>query len=178
MYPFIRLTKELIKYRNAPALGTWDVHVSHHRIWPWDLDMMSELNNGRTLSIFDLGRIPFAMRAGLFRALRRNKWGLTVAGSIVRYRKRLTNLEKIEMQSRLLGWDDRFIYIEQSMWTRDGTCANHGIFRTAIVGKGKMVPTDTVRQELGAGDDPRDLPDWVAALFAADDTRPWPPERI
>ena len=101
MYPFIRLAKELIKYRNAPALGTWDVHVSHHRIWPWDLDMMSELNNGRTLSIFDLGRIPFAMRAGLFRALRRNKWGLTVAGSIVRYRKRLTNLENMTVDEVL-----------------------------------------------------------------------------
>ena len=178
MYPFIRLTKEMIKFRSAPPLGLRDVHVSHHRIWPWDLDIMYELNNGRTLSIFDLGRIPFAMRAGLFRVLKKRKWGLTVAGSVVRYRRRLTNLERIEMQSRLLGWDHRFIYIEQSMWTKDGTCANHGIFRTALVGKGKMVPTDDILKELGVEDTSPALPDWVAAMFAADDTRPWPPERI
>ncbi|GGE36942.1 thioeseterase [Primorskyibacter flagellatus] len=178
MYPFLRLTKEIIKFRNAPPLGMWDVHVSHHRIWPWDLDFMSELNNGRTLSIFDLGRIPFAMRSGLFKVLRKRKWGLTVAGSIVRYRRRLTNLERIEMQSRLLGWDERFMYIEQSMWTKDGTCANHGIFRTALVGNRKMVPTADVVAELGRTAEPRHLPDWVAALFAADDSRPWPPEKV
>lgn len=178
MYPFIRLTKELIKFRKAPPLGLRDVHVSYHRIWPWDLDFMAELNNGRTLSIFDLGRIPFAMRSGLFGVLRKRKWGLTVAGSVVRYRRRLTNLERIEMQSRLLGWDHRFVYIEQSMWTRDGTCANHGIFRTALVGKGKMVPTDDILRELGVEDTSPALPDWVAALFAADDSRPWPPEKV
>ena len=139
MYPFIRLAKELLKFRKAPRLGMWDVHVSHHRIWPWDLDMLMELNNGRTLSIFDLGRIPFAMRAGLFKALRSRKWSLSVAGSVVRYRKRLTNLQRIEMQSRLLGWDARFIYLEQSMWTADGACANHGIFRTALVSNRRMV---------------------------------------
>lgn len=178
MYPFIRLAKEVIKYRNTPPLGLRDVHVSYHRIWPWDLDFMSELNNGRTLSIFDLGRIPFAMRSGLFGVLRKRNWGLTVAGSVVRYRKRLTNLQRIEMQSRLLGWDARFVYIEQSMWTKDGTCANHGIFRTALVGEGKMVPTDDILRELGIEDTSPDLPDWVAALFAADDSRPWPPARV
>lgn len=180
MYPFIRLTKEILKFRKAPALDVDGVHISHHRIWPWDLDFMAELNNGRTLSIFDLGRIPLAMRAGLFRALRKRKWGLTIAGSIVRYRVRLTNFQKIEMQSRLMGWDGRFIYIEQSMWTEDGQCANHGVFRTALVGKnaeGKrgLVPTDVILRELGRDDVSPNLPDWVADLFAADDRRPWPP---
>ncbi|MGI3170117.1 acyl-CoA thioesterase [Pseudooceanicola sp. C21-150M6] len=178
MYPFIRLAKELLKFRKAPALGPWETHVSHHRIWPWDLDMMMELNNGRTLSIFDLGRIPFAMRSGLFAVLKRHKWGLTIAGSLLRYRRRLTMFERIEMQTRMIGWDARFIYIEQSMWTADGTCANHGIFRAAIVGGGKMVPTDDIRRALDHDAAPRALPDWVGAAFAADDSRPWPPDRI
>lgn len=178
MYPFIRMVKEIVKFRNAAPLGIRDVHVSHHRVWPWDLDFMAELNNGRTLSIFDLGRIPFAMRSGLFRVLRARRWGLTVAGSIVRYRRRLTFMEKVEMQSRLLGWDHRFVYIEQSMWVKDGTCANHGIFRTALVANGRLVPTDDILTEFGIEDTSPDLPDWVAALFAADDSRPWPPARV
>ena len=64
------------------------------------------------------------------------------------------------------------------MWTRDGTCANHGIFRTALVGNRRMVPTADVVAELGRTAEPRHLPDWVAALFAADDSRPWPPEKV
>ena len=54
MYPFLRTVKELIKYRNAMRLPIGGVHVSHHICWPWDLDMWGELNNGWTLSIFDL----------------------------------------------------------------------------------------------------------------------------
>ncbi|WP_163847758.1 acyl-CoA thioesterase [Pseudooceanicola aestuarii] len=177
MYPFVRMAKEIIKFRKAPPLGVDGVHVSHHRIWPWDLDFMMELNNGRTLSIYDLGRIPFALRAGLFRVLRQNGWGLTVAGSVLRYRRRMTVFERVEMQSRLLGWDARFVYIEQSMW-KDGTCASHGIFRTAVTGKGRMVPTEAVLQALGLTDTSPSLPDWVAALFMADDSRPWPPTRV
>lgn len=177
MYPFVRLAKEFFKFRNAP-LAPWDVHISHHRVWPWDLDFMMELNNGRTLSIFDLGRIPFALRTGLLAALRRRQWGLTIAGSVVRYRRRLTAFERVRMQSRLLGWDDRFIYLEQSMWVKDGSCANHGIFRAAIVGNRKMVPTAEIQREMGFNDLTRPLPDWVAALFAADDSRTWPPELL
>jgi hypothetical protein len=41
-----------------------------------------------------------------------------------------------------------------------------------------MVPTDDILRELGIEDTSPDLPDWVAALFAADDSRPWPPERV
>ena len=65
MYPLIRFAKELVKFRNAPKLGPLDAHVSTHMCWPWDLDPWIELNNGRTLTLYDLGRIPLAVRTGL-----------------------------------------------------------------------------------------------------------------
>ena len=39
MYPFIRMTKELVTHRNAPRLGLTGTHVSHHICWPWDIDL-------------------------------------------------------------------------------------------------------------------------------------------
>ena len=71
MYPVLRVVKELIKYRNATSLPIDGVHVSHHICWPWDLDMWGELNNGRTLSIFDLGRFGWAQHTGLMALLRK-----------------------------------------------------------------------------------------------------------
>ena len=62
MYPFLRLAYQLFVTRNAPPIAPTDTHVSHHRCWPWDLDMFLELNNGRTLTIYDLGRVPGARR--------------------------------------------------------------------------------------------------------------------
>ena len=63
MYPFIRLAKDIFINARATPLDMGETHVSHHICWPWDLDLWWELNNGRTLTIYDLGRIPLAMLA-------------------------------------------------------------------------------------------------------------------
>ena len=77
-------------------------HVSHHYCLPWDIDLWRELNNGRTLTLYDLGRIPLAGRVGLIKVLRRERWGLTMAGASVRYRRRIRVFDRIEMRSRLV----------------------------------------------------------------------------
>jgi len=175
MYPFIRMTKELLKARSQPPLGLWDTHVSHHRCWPWDIDLWMELNNGRTLTLFDLGRIPLAHRVGLITALRANRWGLTMAGVSVRYRRRVRTFERVEMRSRAVGLDHRFIYLEQSMWKANGECANHALYRSAVTGRDGIVPPEQVLAAIGATETPPLLPAWAQAWIDADATRPWPP---
>jgi hypothetical protein len=108
MYPYLRLFKEFLKFRRAAPLAPLDTHVSHHLCWPQDIDPWMELNNGRTLTLFDLGRIPMAMRVGLDRVARARGWGLAVAGASVRYRRRVKMFDRIEMRTRLVGWDGRF----------------------------------------------------------------------
>ncbi|MDP4034485.1 MAG: thioesterase family protein [Pseudorhodobacter sp.] len=176
MYPFIRLFKELWKFRHAPALPFLGAHVSHHLCWPWDLDPWVELNNGRTLTIYDLGRIPLGQRTGLHKVLKANGWGMTVAGNSTRYRKRVQMFDRLEMVSRCIGWDARFLYIEQSMW-KAGDCTSHMLLRSAITSKAGIVPPAQVLAALGQPQDSPPLPDWVQAWVAADAGRPWPPLR-
>ena len=140
MYPFLRLIKEVFKFRKAPQLGFGDVHVSYHMCMPWDLDPWIELNNGRTLTLYDLGRIPLAARSGLLNVLKERRWGMTMAGACVRYRRRIRMFERIEMRSRALCWDDRFIYIEQSMWKTNGDCAGHIVYLVRPVRGGGRCP--------------------------------------
>jgi hypothetical protein len=40
---------------------------------------------------------------------------MAVAGNSLRYRRRVRAFHRLEMRSRLLGWDARFLYVEQSM---------------------------------------------------------------
>ena len=176
MYPFLRMIKELYKARRAPPLGIFDPHVSHHRCWPWDLDPWMELNNGRTLTLYDLGRLPLGRRTGLDKVLLANRWGLTVAGSSVRYRRRVTVFTRLTMHTRCVGWDARFLYMEQSLWNRD-ECTSHVLIRSAIVSKAGMVAPSEMAVALGAAAESPPLPEWVAAWIAADATRPWPPAR-
>ena len=175
MYPFIRFAKEVIKYRNAPSLGVCDLHVSQHRCWPWDLDPWVELNNGRTLTLYDLGRIPMAIRTGLIGVLRTQGWGITVAGNSTRYRRRVRSFQRFELRSRCIGWDARFLYTEQGMWVR-GECANHILIRSAITSAKGIVPPAEVMRAMGQPEESPVLPDWVQAWIAAESGRVWPPE--
>ena len=79
MFPFVRMIKEFAVHRKAEDLPVGGVHISQHICWPWDLDIWLELNNGRALTLYDLGRIPLAKRVGLIDVLRRQRWGLTMA---------------------------------------------------------------------------------------------------
>ncbi len=176
MYPFLRMAKELVRARRLPPLGLLESHVSHHRCWPWDLDLWMELNNGRTLTLFDLGRLPLARRTGLDRVLKARRWGLTVAGSSVRYRRRVTAFTRLTMHTRCVGWDARFLYMEQSMWN-GSECTSHVLNRSAVVSKSGMVAPAEMARALGHSGDSPALPAWVQAWIEADATRPWPPAR-
>lgn len=176
MYPFCRLAKELWRARTAQPLGLLEAHVSRHICWPWDLDPWIELNNGRTLTLFDLGRVPLGRRNGMHRALGANGWGAAVAGNTVRYRRRVRAFDRIEMHSRCIGWDHRFFYIEQSMWL-GAECSGHMIVRSAITSKDGIVLPARVLEAMGVDTESPALPDWVQGWIAAEAARPWPPAR-
>ena len=175
MYPLFRLGLELMRARRAPPLAVDGVHVSRHICWPWDIDPWMELNNGRTLTLYDLGRVPLAVRTGLVAAARANGWGLAVAGVSVRYRRRVRAFERIEMRSALVGRDARFLYVEQAM-RHDGEAVSGALIRTAVTSPDGIVPTDRVLAAMGLPGWHPPPPPWVEAWSQADARRPWPPE--
>lgn len=163
------------RFRRADPIGLTDIHECDIICMPWDLDPWMELNNGRTLTLYDIGRIPMVLRNGMLPVLREKGWGFTVAGSTVRYRKRVTVFQRLRMTSRIICWDDRFIYMEQAMWNAAGDCTSHLMLRTAIVSQGRMVPMAEAVEAAGYTDAAPPMPDWVAAWVEADAKRPWPP---
>lgn len=175
MYPFGRLIKDMILARNAPELPFLGAHVSYHRCWPQDIDGFLEMNNGRILTILDLGRTVLAKRVGLLKILRDNRWGLTMAGTSVRYRKRIRPFVRFEMVSRAVGWDHRFFYIDQSIWI-NGECAVQALYRSAITDKNGIVVPQRAFDHISGDSTSPDLPEWVRNWIEADNTRPWPPE--
>jgi acyl-CoA thioesterase FadM len=174
MYPVVRLIKGNLLARFQPPLALFETHVSQHICWPWDIDPWMELNNGRALTLFDLGRMPFSARLGMIAVLRANGWGMAAAGNSVRYRRRVRPFHRVEMRTRMLGWDRRFLYVEQAMWRR-GEALNHMLIRIATTSPSGIVPPADLIGQMGADPASPPLPDWVTAWIEADLRRPWPP---
>ncbi len=175
MYPIIRVIKEILRAGRMPPLHALGSHVSYHRCWPQDIDQYLEMNNGRILSILDIGRTGLAQRVGLLSALRKNRWGLTIAGSSARYRKRIRPFVKFRMVSKAVGWSERFFYMEQTIWIGD-ECAVQVLYRSAVTDKNGIVNPSRVFAAVGMDEPSPEKPAWVQAWIDADNTRPWPPE--
>jgi len=141
---------------------------------PWDLDMFMEMNNGRILTLLDLGRFNVMIRAGGMQVLFKNGWGLVVAGSSVRYRRRIRIFDKVTMRSQIIGHDDRWFYGLQSMWVKGQPCSST-LLRLGVTDKGKVIDPQTTKSAFDLADWNPELEEWVLAWIAAEDKRIWPP---
>ena len=145
-----------------PALKFGDISVLPQRVWPIDLDINMHMNNARYLSVMDLGRTDWIVRSGAWRLMRRDKMAPVVGGCLVRYRRSLRPFETYLLKTRLLGWDERWIYVEQIMQGRDGI-ACLAVQRTAFVQAGKIIPVAEWAAKIGYDGPQVPVPDWVAA---------------
>ncbi len=178
MYPFFRYSKSIVKAAIAKqkghSLDLADTSEIDIRCSLTDIDNFLEMNNGRVLTLFDLGRTDFAIRTGLGKQLLQKRWGLVVAGSTVQYRKRIRAFQKVTIKTRIAAIDERWIYVEQSMWVKGKPCSS-ALLRTGVTEGGKVVMTDRVLAALNKAD--WDMPPvgYVAEWIESDDDRPWPP---
>ena len=174
MYPYLRLMRVMREARRKAPLKLGEVSEIELRCWPWDIDPFRELNNGRTLTLYDLGRFELSERLGLIRLLKQNRWSFAVAGASVRWRHRVTMWQRMTMRTATLGWEGRWFYIGQSIAV-DGRPVSSLLARTAIRSREGTVTGEQLAAALGTDWAPP-LPGWVSAWTAADDQRPWPPE--
>lgn len=179
MYPFVRLgthaVKSLLRKQQGKTLKLTDVGEITLTANVNDIDHFVEMNNGRILTLFDLGRNDFAIRSGLAKKLIQHRWGLVVAGSTIQYRKRVRLFDKVTIKTKIVGIDARWIYVDQTMWVKgQPTC--HALLRTGITNfvSGKVLPTDQVLTAIGEQDFVMPIDDWVKSWAEADKMRPFP----
>lgn len=97
----------------GPKLGFSDISRSEFRVWPTDLDILRHMNNGKYLSIMDVGRFDLIQRNGVFDLFKQNDWYPVVVNQTISYRKSLNPWMKFTLESRILGVDEQAVYMEQ-----------------------------------------------------------------
>jgi hypothetical protein len=96
------------------------------------LDVNLHVNNGRYLALADIGRIHWLALTGMLGVARRQKAFPVVGDAIAKFRRDLKVFQAVEIQTRLIGWDRKWAFIEHR-FLRDhrviGVVAVRGMFR-------------------------------------------------
>jgi len=137
-----------------------------------DIDFYPELNNGRHLTLMDMGRLDLAERMGLLRIVHKQKWGLAVAGASVRYRHRLKAFKRFYLHTQIIAIDDRWFYFHQTI-VRKGQIHSSALIRAGITNREGIVPVKKVLDFVGMSDWDPGMPEWVKAWTEAEELRPW-----
>ncbi len=179
MYPFIRYASTIVKAAMQVKKGNTLTFRDASEITLYcrlsDIDNFLEMNNGRVLTLYDMGRTDFAVRSGLGIQLIKKRWGLVVAGSTIQYRKRIRAFDKVTMKTHIAGFDERWMYIEQSMWVKGKPCSS-ALLRTGVTENGKVIATAKVLEALNQSDWELPPAGYVAEWIESDRDRPWPPQ--
>lgn len=134
---------------------------------PTDIDLLRHMNNGRYLSLFDLGRWDLLVRTGLWDVMRRRGWYAVVSSETVTFRKSLELWQRFDVESRMIGHDDKAVYLEHRAVV-DGEVYARAIVRARMM---KRSGGTLSHEELfGAVGRPEGIPevdpwvhDWAAA---------------
>ncbi len=146
------------------------------RVWPHDLDMSFHMNNGRYLTIMDLGRLDVIIRTRLWRAVLRHRWTPIASAAQIRFSRELKLFDRFRLETSILAWDETSVVMEQVFYldggARDGEVSARALFRGGLYDRAKrrFVPIAVLMSEIGAvGGSPPMTPE-IEAFLKADQT--------
>ena len=165
MYPYLRLTRVLITKRFQSKLDFYsrDSDTISMMVWPQDIDPFLELNNGRYVTLLDLGRYGYGTRVDINGFLKKNQWSLTITGTYNEYRHRLRLFQKFELNTKIIGYDSDWFYFFQKI-ERNGKTHMASVVKYAFTSKKGIVKPKEVVAAMGEKYDPSQLPKWVTEI--------------
>jgi acyl-CoA thioesterase FadM len=162
----LRLLLLLLGASRRSRLNVTDTSTLDLRVWPNDLDVQMHMNNGRFASVMDLGRIDLLVRSGFWREARRRGWYPLVGAIAIEYRRPLRVFQRYRLTTRILGWDERWFYIEQR-FIRDGRVVAIATVKAIIRGAAGVVPSAEALEAIGAVGESPPLSEQIAARVGA-----------
>jgi acyl-CoA thioesterase FadM len=146
----LRLIWVLTAARFRAPLGLFGVSRVRFRVWLNDLDLNRHMNNGRFLTLMDLGRIDLMARMGVLGIFKKRRWMPVVAAETISFKRPLDPFERYELASRILCWDERFLYLEQVFTKANGKVAARALVKAAVLGQGRALKSVDLLEAIGA----------------------------
>ena len=110
---YLRLIALFIKLIWRSKLDVLEQSVARFHVLPNDLDTNMHMNNGRYLTIMDLGRLDLMARTGLMRKALKNNLAPVLGSAKIRFRLPLFLFQAYDLHTKVICWDEKYFYIEQ-----------------------------------------------------------------
>lgn len=171
---YLRLLWLLWRLRSVARRGLFEPSRVPFRVLPNDCDLNLHLNNGRYLSFMDLGRLHLTVQAGLMPHARRNRWLPVLAAAEITFIRSLAPFERFELVTRLITWDEKYVYLEQTFESNGKLCA-HAFVKALFLFRGGRVPNAEIVGAIGYDGAPPPMPDalkhWADLTAAKRDSK-------
>lgn len=132
-------------------------------VWPPDLDVLRHVNNGVYLSMLDVARVDLMLRSGAWKVLRRRGFYPVVAAETIRFRRSLQLFQSFEVETSIIGWDEKAFLIEHRFLRGEELVAEAVIRARFLRKRGGTVGTSELLEALGHRTESKPLPAWIDA---------------
>lgn len=167
MNKLLRTIWLMLRKKGRSTMTMMDVSTVPFRVRPTDIDVLRHMNNGVYLSIADLGRMDLLIRSGLWDSFDKRGWYPVVANQTISYRRSLDLWQRYDLQSKLLGVDDRGVFVQQRFVVGTEIYAEMVIRGRFLKKSGGTVSIDELIEAAGVDVRALELPEWVLR-WAAD----------
>lgn len=144
-----------------PSLNYLEVSRISFRVLPNDLDVLGHMNNGRFLTLMDIGRVVMMRQTGMWKKLSSLGWYPVVVQQTITYRKSLNPWVKYELETKFHGIDEKSVYLEQRFTVKGEIYAKAFIRARFISKKTGTLKTEELMKGLEYLDAPK-APEYIS----------------
>ncbi len=162
-------------WRRPMLVAAGEASRLRFRVWPTDLDLSLHMNNGRYLTLMDLGRLDFLIGTGLWRPLVKHRWTPIASTIAIRFRRELRLFDSVELETRLVAWSDVSVVMEQvirfAAGSRAGQVASRALFKGGLYDRRTraFITIERLTRELGVDASSPPMTPEVEAFMKADE---------
>jgi len=160
---FLRLLLLLLTAPFRPRCELLGPTRKRYLVWPPDLDVLFHVNNGVYLSMLDVARVDLMLRSGLASKLWRNGIYPVVAAETIRFRRSLQLFQVFEVETAVIGWDDKAFVIQHRFLRREELVAEAIVRARFLRRSGGTVSSQELLALAGRAAPSPALPAWIEA---------------
>jgi acyl-CoA thioesterase FadM len=162
---FVLLLQSLWTTTRSSVVGA---NQRSFRVLPNDLDLNLHMNNGRYLTVMDLGRLDFMRQTGLLWPTLRRGWLPVLGATQMVYLRPLKFWQSYSIETEMEYWDEKWFVMRQRFWS-GGKLMAVGRVRGLMRSSQGNIPPQQILEAAGSRDlcSPPASPDlthWLQSL--------------